>query len=134
MTQHNWVQTIYHRKLVVTYFDHTTVFYPLAVTNITTSANSPSADDLRAAFTFLQLDPIFGNPYYKTLFKLETQATSNAATVIICFPPPHTNLYGIIEHPAVYILEVGAPFPQPPYPGDAAHFPLGITLVQRRNV
>ena len=30
MMQHNWVQTIYHHKLLVIYFDRTTVFYPLA--------------------------------------------------------------------------------------------------------
>ena len=28
--QHNWVRTIYHHILLVTYFDRTTVFYPLA--------------------------------------------------------------------------------------------------------
>ena len=111
MMQHNWVQTIYHHKLLVTYFDRTTVFYPLAVTNNTTMANAPSANDLRAAFTFLRLDPIVGKPSYKKLFKLETQATRNAATVIICLPPPYTNLSGIVEQPTVYILRVGAPFP-----------------------
>ena len=101
MTQKNWVQTIYHHKLLVTYFDRTTVFYPLAVTNNTTMANAPSADDLRAAFTFSRFDPIVGEPSYETLFKLETQATRNAATVVIRLPPPHTNLSGIFEHPAV---------------------------------
>ena len=30
VTQHNWVRTIYHHKLLVTYFDRTTVFHPLA--------------------------------------------------------------------------------------------------------
>ena len=30
VTQHNWVWTIYHHKLLVTYFDRMNVFYPLA--------------------------------------------------------------------------------------------------------
>ena len=78
--------------------------------------NAPSADDLRAAFTFSRFDPIEVEPSYETLFKLETQATRNAATVVIRLPPPHTNLSGIVEHPAVYILCIRAPFPRPPYP------------------
>ena len=65
---------------------------------------------------------------------METQATHNAATVVIRLPPLHTNLYGIVEQPAVYILRVVAPLPRPPYPGDAAHFPVGATPVQRQNI
>ena len=30
VTQHNWVRTIYHHKLLVAYFDRTAVFYPLS--------------------------------------------------------------------------------------------------------
>ena len=134
MTQHNWVHTIYHHKLLVTYFDRTTVFYPLALTNNATMANAPSADDQRAAFTFLRFDRTVGEQSYETLFKLETQATRNAATVVIRFPPPHTNLSGIVEQPAVYILQVGEPFPRLPYPGDAANFTVGETLVQHQNI
>ena len=134
MTQHNWVRTIYHHKLLVTYFDRTTVFYPLAVTNNTTMLNTPSADYLRAAFTFSRFDPIVGEPSYETLFKLETQATGNTTTVVIHRPPTYTHLSGIFKQPAVYILRVGAPFPRPPYNGDAAHFPVGTTLVQCQNI
>ena len=99
-----------------------------------TMENAPSADDLRAVFAFSRFDPIVGKPSYETLFKLETQATRNTATVVIRLPPPHTNLYGIVEQPAVYILRVGAPFPRPPYPVDAAHFPVGATIVKRQNI
>ena len=134
MTQHNWVRTIYHHKLLVTYFDRTTVFYPLAVTNNTKMANAPSADDPRAAITFSWLEPIVGKLSYETLLKLETQATLNDSTVVICLLPPHTNLYGIVKQPAVYILRVVAPFPRPPYPGDAAHFPVGETIMQHQNI
>ena len=87
--------------------------------------NAPSADYLQAAFIFSRFDPIEGGPSYKTLFKLETQATRNAATVVIRLSPPHTNLSGIVKQPAVYVLRVEAPFPRPPYPGDAAHFTAG---------
>ena len=110
------------------------MFYPLAVTNNTTMTNTPSAYDLQVAFTFSRFDPIVGEPYYKTLFKLETQATRNAVTAVIRLLPPHTNLSGIVEQTAVYILRVGAPFPRPPYLGNAAHFPVGATLVQRQNI
>ena len=96
--------------------------------------NAPSADDLRAAFTFLWFDPIVGEPSYETLFKLETQATRNAAKFVIRLPPPHTNLYGIFKQPVVYILQVGAPFPQLPYPGNAPYFPVGATLVKHQNI
>ena len=106
VTQHNWVRTIYKNKLLVTYFDRTTVFHPLAVTNNTTTANAPYADDLRAAFALSRFDPIVGKPSYKKLFKLETQATRNTTTVVIHLTPPHTNLYGIVEKPTVYILRV----------------------------
>ena len=96
--------------------------------------NAPSSDDLRAAFTFSRFNPIGGEPSYETLFKLETQTTRNATTVVIRLPPLHTNLSGIVKQPAVYILRVGAPFPWPPYPVNAAHFPLGSTIVQRYNI
>ena len=91
--------------------------------------NAPSADDLQAAFTFLRFDPIFVEPSHET-----TQPTRDATTVVIRLPPPHTNLSGILEYPAVYISRVGALFPRPPYPGDAAHFPVGATLMQRQNI
>ena len=97
-------------------------------------ANAPSTDDLRAALTFSRFDPIVGEPSYETLFKLETQATRNDAAVVIRLHPPHTNLSGIVEHPAVYILRVGPPFPWPPCPGNAAHFLVGTTLVQCQNI
>ena len=89
---------------------------------------TPSADDLKSAFTFRQFDAIVGEPTYDTLYKLETQATRNTATATVRLPPPHTNLAGIIEQPAVYIVRVGAPFPGPPYPGDAPVFPTGTNL------
>ena len=110
VTQHNWVQIIYHHKLLVTYFDRKTVLYPSAVTNNTTIVNAPSANDLRAAFMFSRFDPIVGEPSYETLFKLENQATRNAATVVIRLPPPHMTLSGIVKQPAVYILRVGSHF------------------------
>ena len=96
--------------------------------------SAPSANDLRASFTFLWFDPIVGEPSYETLFKLETQATRNATTFVTHFPPPDTNLYGIAKEPAVYVLQVGASFPRPPYTGDAAHFPVVATIVQRQNI
>ena len=97
-------------------------------------ANAPSADDIRAAFTLSRFDPIVGEPSYEILFKLETQAILNAATFEIRLPPPHTNLSGIVEQPAVYILQVGVPLPRPPYPSNRAHFIVGATLVQRQNI
>ena len=97
-------------------------------------ANTPSADDLRAAFTFLRFDPIVGKPSYETLFKLETQETCNVATVVIRLPPPNKNLSVIVEQTAVYILQVGAPFPRLPYPGNAENLPVGSTLVKRQNI
>ena len=56
-----------------------------------------SANDLQAPFKFSRLDPIVGEPSYETLFKLETQETRNAATVLIRLPPPHTDLSGIVK-------------------------------------
>ena len=97
-------------------------------------ANTPSADDLRAAFTFSRFDPIVGKPSYENIFKLETQATRNSATVVIRLPPPHTNLSEIFGQPAVYILQIGAPLPRPTYPGDTAHFTVGETLMQLHNI
>ena len=96
--------------------------------------NAPSTNDLRAAFTFSRFELTVSKPSYETLFKLENQEIRNAARVEIRFPPPHTNLYVIIKHPAVYILGVGAPFPRLPYPGNTAHFHVGETLVQRQNI
>ena len=96
--------------------------------------SSPSADDLRAAFTFTRFDPIQGEPSYESLYKLETQATRNAATVAVRLPPPHINLSGIVEQPAVYVLRVGAPFPRPIYPGDTPTFPAGTTVADRQTL
>ena len=79
-------------------------------------------------------NPSLENRLTRHVSKLETQATRNAATVVIRLPQPHTKLSGIVKQPAVYILRVVAPFPRPPYPGDAAHFTVGATLVQRQNI
>jgi len=95
---------------------------------------TPSANDIKSAFTFQTFDAIVGEPTYDTLYKLETQATRNAATVTVRLPPPHTNLAGIVEQPAVYVIRVGGPFPRPAYPGDAPVFPIGANLVARTNV
>ena len=62
------------------------------------------------------------------------QATRNSATVVIHLPPPHTNLSIIVEQPAVYILWAVEPSQMLPYTGDAAHFPVGATLVQRQKI
>ena len=96
--------------------------------------NIPSADDIKAAFTFSTFTNIDGEPSYQTLYRLEIQATRNAATVAIRLPPPHTNCSGLVEQPAMYVLRVGAPFPRPPFPGDAPTFPPNSNLVQRTNI
>ena len=96
--------------------------------------NAPSADDLQEAFILSRINLIVGKPYYETRFKLETQSTRNAATVVIRLPPTHTNLSGIIKQPAVYMSRVVPPFPRMPYPGSASHFPIGATPVQRQNI
>ena len=99
-----------------------------------TMVNAPSADDLRAAFKFSRFEPIVGKLPYEKILKLEMQGTSNAATVVIHFPWPHKNLSGTVEQPEVYVLRVGSPFPRPPYPGDAANFPVGATILQHQNI
>ena len=99
-----------------------------------TRTNRPSADDIKAAFTFPVFEKIIGEPTYSTLYRLETQAPRNAATVSIRLPPPHNNLAGIAEQPAVYILRVGAPFPRPIYPGYSPIFPVNSTVVQRATI
>lgn len=93
----------------------------------------PSADAIKSAFTFQAFDNIVGEPTYDTLYKLETQATRNAATVTVRLTPPHTNLSGIVEQPAVYSVRVGSPFLRPPYTGDAPNIQVGETVVQRTN-
>ena len=65
--------------------------------------NIPSADDIKAAFTFSTFTKIDGEPTYQTLYRLEIQATRNAATVAIRLPPPHTNCSGLVEQPAMYV-------------------------------
>ena len=95
---------------------------------------APTADAIKTAFTFPTFDRIVGEPTYNTLYKLETQATRNAATVTVRLPPPHTNCSGLVEQPAVYVLRVGGPFPRPPYPGDQPLFPVGATAVARANI
>ena len=72
--------------------------------------------------------------YERTLFKLETQATHIAVAFAIRLPPTHTTLSGIAKQPAVSILQVGEPFPRPPYPGDVEHFTVGATLAQHQNI
>ena len=96
--------------------------------------NRPSAKDIKAAFKFSAFDKIIGEPTYSTLYKLETQATRNAATVSIRLPTPHNKLVGIVEQPAVYILRVGTPFPRPIYPVDSPIFPANSTTVQRATI
>ena len=88
MMQHNWVQTIYHHKLLVNYFDRTTFFYPLEVTNNMTMANAPSADDLQAAFTFLRFDPIVGEPSYEDTFQIGNSGNTQRRNS--CKPPSST--------------------------------------------
>ena len=95
---------------------------------------APTADAIKTAFTFPTFDRIVGEPTYNTLYKLETQATRNAATVTVRLPPPHINCSGLVEQPAVYVLRVGGPFPRPAYPGDQPLFPVGATVVARANI
>ena len=97
-------------------------------------APTPSADDIKAAFTFNAFERMTGEPTYTILYKLETQATRNAATVSIRLNPPHINCAGIVEQPAVYVLRVGVPFPRPIYPGDVIVYPAGSTVIQRANL
>ena len=80
--------------------------------------NVPSADDIKAAFTFQSFDRVIGEPTHTTLCKLETQDTRNAVKVAIRLNPPDINCAGIVEQPAVYDLHDGAPFPCPTYPCD----------------
>ena len=40
-----------------------------------------TADKVKALFPFPQLDPIVGEPNYRSLQKLETQVIRNAATI-----------------------------------------------------
>ena len=95
---------------------------------------APTADAIKTSFTFAQFDQIVGEPTYSTLYKLETQATRNAATVSIRLPPPHTNCSGIVEQPAVYVLRAGGPFPRPTYPGDQPVFPAGARVTDRTTI
>ena len=62
-----------------------------------TSQSPPSAEDIKLAFPYPTLDKIQGEPNYASINKLEIQAIRNAASVEIAFPPPHSNLAGIIE-------------------------------------
>ena len=96
--------------------------------------NAPSADDIKAAFTFQSFDRVIGEPSYTTLYKLETRATRNAVTFAIRLNPPHINCAGIVEQPAVYALRVGAPFSRPTYPGDNLIYPAGISVTQRTTI
>ena len=95
---------------------------------------APTADAIKTSFTFAQFDQIVGEPTYSTLYKLETQATRNAATVSIRLPPPHTNCSGIVEQLAVYVLRAGGPFLRPTYPGDQPVFPAGVRVTDRTTI
>ena len=96
--------------------------------------STPSQDDIKTSFPFPALDKLIGEPTYETINKLETQVIRNAATVEITLPPPHHNLSGIVEQPAVYILRTGGPFPRPTYPSNSPVFPPGSTVAQRQQI
>ena len=94
----------------------------------------PSADDIKASFPYSSLDRIVGEPDYSSIRNLEKQLTRNAATVSIRLAPPHSNLSGIVEQPAVYALRVGSPFPRPAYPGAQPVFPANATPSVQANI
>ena len=96
--------------------------------------NIPSANDIKAAFNFASFTKIVGEPTYQLLYKLEIQATRDAATVSIKLPPPHTNFSRIVEKSEIYALCVGGPFPRPLFPGDTPMFPANSNLAQRTNI
>ena len=95
--------------------------------------SAPSADDIKSAFTYPTLTTIVGEPTYQTIYKLEMQATRNAATVSLRLPPPHTNCSGLVEQPAIYVMRVGAPFPRPRYPGDHVTIPANAKVTKNAD-
>ena len=60
-------------------------------------ASAPSADYIKPVFTFRRFDKVVGEPTYTLLYKVETQATINVATVLMRLNPPHIKYAGIVK-------------------------------------
>ena len=88
-----------------------------------------NTEDMKSGFQFPNLGKRVEVPTYPSIGNLEVQLIRNVPTVEIRLPNPHTNLSGLVESAAVYILRTGAPFPRPTYPWDNLVYPARAAAV-----
>jgi hypothetical protein len=98
------------------------------------STNAQSADDIKTGFVFQRLEPIVGEPTYRTLDLAHTQCIRNATTVTSRLGGGAHGHAGLVEFPDVYLLRTGHHFNRPLYPGEAPTYPIGVTDQQRADM
>jgi hypothetical protein len=98
------------------------------------TSGAPSADSIKAGFVFTSLDPIVGEPTYRTLDLAHTQSIRNATTITSRLGGGSHGHAGLVEFPDVYLLRTAHHFNRPVYPGEAPTYPIGATDQQRDDL
>jgi hypothetical protein len=98
------------------------------------TSSAPSADAIKSGFVFASLDPIVGEPTYRTLDLAHTQCIRNATTINSQLGGGGHGHAGLVEFPDVYLLCTAHHFNRPNYPGEAPTYPIGATDQQRDDL
>jgi hypothetical protein len=98
------------------------------------TSSAPSAETIRSGFVFTSLDPIIGEPTYRTLALAHTQSIRNATTITSRLGGGGHGHAGLVEFPDVYLLRTAHHFNRPIYPGEAPAYPIGATDQQRDDL
>jgi hypothetical protein len=99
-----------------------------------TSTIAPSSESIRSGFVFTSLDPIVGEPTYRTLDLAHTQCIRNATTITSRLGGGGHGHAGLVEFPDVYLLRTAHHFNRPIYPGEAPAYPIGATDQERDDI
>jgi hypothetical protein len=98
------------------------------------TSSAPSADAIKSGFVFTSLDPIVGEPTYRTLDLAHTQCIRNATTITSQLGGGGHGHAGLVEFPDVYLLRTAHHFNRPIYPGEAPAYPIGASDQERADM
>jgi hypothetical protein len=98
------------------------------------TSSAPSADAIKSGFVFASLDPIVGEPTYRTLDLAHTQCIRNATTINSRLGGGGHGHAGLVEFPDVYLLRTAHHFNRPIYPGEAPSYPIGASDQERADL
>eukprot|EP00957_Ditylum_brightwellii_P164260 12505335-Ditylum_brightwellii.AAC.1 len=95
---------------------------------------APSIEDIKAGFKHDPINPIEGEPMYKSIEHLQNQLICYAATLELTLGGGLNGLAGLVDFLQVYLLRTGHNFIWTPNLGEAPVFPPMLTQAQRDQI